>query len=157
MGADLTGVCPFKKWNFRTGRSAYISAFFSQDLRRKSRELTQAARAPEDDARHQAEVTPTGQFARTARCEERGQRRQVANGGFRGWFGGTDYMLELVLPDFFFHVATAHAILRHLGAPIGKRTYLGHLSQESGGAYTISVGFVTLAAGSEGSRSERNE
>jgi uncharacterized protein len=54
----------------------------------------------------------------------------------RGWFGGQDYVLMLVLPDFFFHVATAHDILRHLGGPVGKRTYLGRLSQESGGAYS---------------------
>jgi hypothetical protein len=51
----------------------------------------------------------------------------------RGWFGGTEYLLELVLPDFFFHVAMAHAILRHLGAPIGKRDYLGRLGLQHGG------------------------
>jgi hypothetical protein len=51
----------------------------------------------------------------------------------QGWFGGTEYLLELVLPDFFFHVAMAHAILRHLGAPIGKRDYLGELDLQSGG------------------------
>jgi hypothetical protein len=54
----------------------------------------------------------------------------------RGWFGGTDYITLLVMPDFSFHVATAHDILRHLGASIGKRDYLGRLSQESGGAYS---------------------
>ena len=54
----------------------------------------------------------------------------------RGWFGGSDYIFLLVMPDFFFHVATVHDILRHLGAPLGKRDYLGRLSQESGGAYS---------------------
>jgi hypothetical protein len=54
----------------------------------------------------------------------------------RGWFGGADYITLLVIPDFHFHVATAHDILRHLGAPVGKRDYLGRLSQESGGAYS---------------------
>jgi uncharacterized protein len=54
----------------------------------------------------------------------------------RGWFGGTDYITLLVMPDFNFHVATAHDILRHLGAQIGKRDYLGRLSQGSGGAYS---------------------
>ena len=54
----------------------------------------------------------------------------------RGWFGGIDYITLLVIPDFHFHVATAHNILRHLGAPVGKRDYLGRLSQESGGAYS---------------------
>jgi hypothetical protein len=51
----------------------------------------------------------------------------------RGWFGGDDYIRHLVIPDFFFHIATAHAILRLLGAPVGKRDYLGNLSGESGG------------------------
>jgi uncharacterized protein len=43
----------------------------------------------------------------------------------RGWFGGDDYIRHLVLPDFFFHISIAHAILRHPGAKIGKRDYLG--------------------------------
>lgn len=50
-----------------------------------------------------------------------------------GWYGGDDYIRHLVMPDFFFHIAIAHAILRHLGAPVGKRDYLGNLSQQSGG------------------------
>ena len=54
----------------------------------------------------------------------------------RGWFGGDDYIRHLVLPDFFFHISMAHAILRHLGAKIGKRNYLGNLSQQSGGDYS---------------------
>ena len=54
----------------------------------------------------------------------------------RGWFGGDDYIRHLVLPDFFFHISIAHAILRHLGAKIGKRDYLGHLTQQSGGDYS---------------------
>jgi uncharacterized protein len=29
------------------------------------------------------------------------------------------------LPQFFFHVTTAYAILRHNGLPIGKRDYMG--------------------------------
>lgn len=53
----------------------------------------------------------------------------------RGWFGGDDYIRHLVLPDFFFHISIAHAILRHLGAKIGKRDYLGNLTQQSGGNY----------------------
>jgi uncharacterized protein len=54
----------------------------------------------------------------------------------RGWFGGEDYIRHLVLPDFFFHISIAHAILRHLGAKIGKRDYLGSLAQQSGGDYS---------------------
>jgi len=54
----------------------------------------------------------------------------------RGWFGGENYIRHLVLPDFFFHISIAHAILRYLGAKIGKRDYLGNLNQQSGGDYS---------------------
>ncbi|WP_298885339.1 DUF1993 family protein [uncultured Bradyrhizobium sp.] len=54
----------------------------------------------------------------------------------RGWFGGNDYIRHLVLPDFFFHISVAHAILRQLGAKLGKRDYLGNLAQQSGGDYS---------------------
>ncbi|RUM25070.1 DUF1993 domain-containing protein [Rhizobium vallis] len=38
---------------------------------------------------------------------------------------GAEYVATFALPNFYFHVATAHAILRSQGAPIGKRDYLG--------------------------------
>ncbi|MCP5804519.1 DUF1993 domain-containing protein [Klebsiella pneumoniae] len=37
-------------------------------------------------------------------------------------------MLQFALPNFFFHVTTAHDILRHNGVPIGKLDYLGAYS-----------------------------
>jgi hypothetical protein len=40
-------------------------------------------------------------------------------------FTGTDYLLGFALPNFFFHVTAAYAILRHKGLPIGKMDYLG--------------------------------
>src|SRR5690606_4263564 len=40
-----------------------------------------------------------------------------------GWHGGDDYIRHLVVPDFYFHISIAHAILRYLGTPIGKRDY----------------------------------
>ncbi|MBV8536110.1 MAG: DUF1993 domain-containing protein [Alphaproteobacteria bacterium] len=39
-------------------------------------------------------------------------------------FSGRDYLLGFVLPNFFFHVTTAYAILRHNGVEIGKLDYL---------------------------------
>ena len=42
---------------------------------------------------------------------------------------GADYFLEHGLPNFFFHITHAYALLRHAGVPIGKRDYLGPLSQ----------------------------
>lgn len=44
---------------------------------------------------------------------------------------GHDYFLEHVIPNFFFHATTTYAILRHLGVGIGKRDYLGTLSQRA--------------------------
>ena len=41
---------------------------------------------------------------------------------------GQDYWIEHVLPNFFFHVTHAYAILRHNGVNLGKRDYLGMLS-----------------------------
>ena len=38
---------------------------------------------------------------------------------------GDDYLTGFVLPNFYFHVTTAYAILRHNGVPLGKRDFLG--------------------------------
>jgi hypothetical protein len=38
---------------------------------------------------------------------------------------GSAYLQHYGLPQFFFHVTTAYAILRHNGVEIGKRDYMG--------------------------------
>ncbi|MBX9947310.1 MAG: DUF1993 domain-containing protein [Reyranella sp.] len=40
---------------------------------------------------------------------------------------GQEFLVEHVLPNFYFHVTTAYAILRHNGVGLGKKTYLGDL------------------------------
>jgi hypothetical protein len=40
-------------------------------------------------------------------------------------FGGTEYLVGYALPNFYFHVTTAYAILRHSGVEIGKGDFLG--------------------------------
>ncbi|MES2055005.1 MAG: DUF1993 domain-containing protein [Pseudomonadota bacterium] len=40
-------------------------------------------------------------------------------------FTGQSYVLSFALPNIYFHVTTAYAILRHNGVPIGKLDYLG--------------------------------
>ncbi|MDP3813710.1 DUF1993 family protein [Pseudomonas sp.] len=40
-------------------------------------------------------------------------------------FTGQDYLLNFVLPNFYFHLTTAYAILRHNGLNIGKMDFLG--------------------------------
>jgi len=38
---------------------------------------------------------------------------------------GLDYLTQRALPNFFFHVTTTYAILRHNGVPLGKGDYIG--------------------------------
>ena len=40
-------------------------------------------------------------------------------------FTGQAYLLHFALPNFFFHLTTAYAILRHNGIAIGKRDFIG--------------------------------
>jgi hypothetical protein len=40
-------------------------------------------------------------------------------------FTGQDYLLAFVLPNLYFHAATAYNILRHNGLDIGKQDFLG--------------------------------
>ena len=40
---------------------------------------------------------------------------------------GEFYLKHFVLPNFFFHVTTAYALLRHNGVDLGKGDYLGAL------------------------------
>ena len=40
---------------------------------------------------------------------------------------GHRYVADYVVPNLYFHVTTAYAILRMLGAPVGKADYLGFL------------------------------
>lgn len=44
---------------------------------------------------------------------------------------GADYFLEHALPNFFFHITHAYALLRHNGVTLGKRDYLGPLTQRA--------------------------
>ncbi len=42
-------------------------------------------------------------------------------------FTGINYLLQFALPNFFFHAATAYAILRHNGVELGKADFIGKL------------------------------
>jgi len=49
--------------------------------------------------------------------------REVSWGG--KIVGGDDYLLQISLPNIYFHLTTAYAILRHNGVDIGKKDFLG--------------------------------
>lgn len=42
---------------------------------------------------------------------------------------GADYFHEHVVPNFFFHLTHTYALLRHNGVALGKKDYLGALTQ----------------------------
>lgn len=42
----------------------------------------------------------------------------------QGHMRGADYLNHFVLPNFYFHLTTAYAILRHCGVELGKRDFL---------------------------------
>jgi hypothetical protein len=49
--------------------------------------------------------------------------RKVSWGGKT--IGGEDYLLQIAIPNIYFHLTSAYAILRHNGVDIGKRDFLG--------------------------------
>lgn len=59
---------------------------------------------------------------------EGAEARKVTLPSVEGKFmHGTGYLVEFVLPNFYFHVTTAYAILRHNGVDLGKMDFLGGL------------------------------
>ena len=41
---------------------------------------------------------------------------------------GSDYLVEMALPNFYFHLVTAYDILRHNGVDVGKTDFIGSLN-----------------------------
>ena len=61
---------------------------------------------------------------------EGAEERTVTQSRWKGQVMVTgDYLLEHVMPNFYFHTAHVYAILRHNGVAVGKRDYLGTLSK----------------------------
>jgi hypothetical protein len=57
------------------------------------------------------------------------ETREIAlkAGGSTKTLSGQSYLLHNALPNCFFHVTTAYAILRHCGVDIGKSDFLGQI------------------------------
>ena len=43
----------------------------------------------------------------------------------KGQMKGSDFLDHFVLPNFYFHLTAAYAIVRHCGVELGKRDFLG--------------------------------
>lgn len=57
-----------------------------------------------------------------------GRRVELRFPGVELDFEGAGYLTSFAIPNFYFHVSMAYAILRHLGVELGKRDYLGQLA-----------------------------
>jgi uncharacterized protein len=44
------------------------------------------------------------------------------------WIGAEEYLNQVAIPNFYFHLMAAYAIIRHAGVDIGKMDYLGHVN-----------------------------
>ncbi|MEO7241325.1 MAG: DUF1993 domain-containing protein [Variovorax sp.] len=55
--------------------------------------------------------------------EERNVTLKLASGDMQ--FSGQAYLLHFALPNFFFHLTTAYAILRHNGVALVKADFIG--------------------------------
>lgn len=45
----------------------------------------------------------------------------------KGHMTGSNYLNHFVLPNFYFHLTAAYAVIRHCGADVGKRNFLGDM------------------------------
>jgi uncharacterized protein len=76
-----------------------------------------------------ARVAKTLDFIKTIKPEQLqgAQTREIVIQFPQGTlkFTGINYLTNFALPNFFFHVTTAYAILRKNGVDLGKRDFLG--------------------------------
>ena len=56
------------------------------------------------------------------------EERKVTTPRWEGkWLTGKDYFHQHLVPNVYFHITTAYAILRHNGVEIGKKDFLGEV------------------------------
>ncbi len=66
----------------------------------------------------------------TAKDFEQAATRVITQPRWEGKvMSGANYFIEHAVPNFFFHLSHTYAILRHYGVPLGKRDFLGALTQ----------------------------
>jgi hypothetical protein len=77
----------------------------------------------------QARIARTADFLKTLKPEQidgTEDKPIVLKAGERTFnLAGRAYLFNFALPNFYFHLTTAYAILRNNGVPLGKTDYLG--------------------------------
>lgn len=54
---------------------------------------------------------------------------ELSVGGYDLQFQGQEYLLNFVLPNFYFHLTTTYSILRHIGVEVGKMDFVGGIEK----------------------------
>ena len=74
-------------------------------------------------------VRKTIEYLNTIKAEQidgsEGKEIIIQSHGSTLTYHGQDFLLNRALPNLYFHITTAYAILRHNGVELGKRDYLG--------------------------------
>lgn len=64
----------------------------------------------------------------SAKDYEGSAQKHITQARWEGqYLTGEEYVVNHAVPNFYFHMTTAYAILRHNGVDIGKKDYLGKL------------------------------
>lgn len=79
----------------------------------------------------QARIAKTIAFLQSVKADQIiGSEERIVTLTLRGKevvFAGQPYLLNFVLPNFYFHVTTAYDILRHNGVELGKPDFIGSI------------------------------
>jgi hypothetical protein len=64
----------------------------------------------------------------SAKDFEGSEIRHISQPRWEGkYLTGKEFVLEHAIPNLYFHITTAYAILRHNGVDVGKKNYLGEM------------------------------
>jgi uncharacterized protein len=90
----------------------------------------------EDDERTISDLRT--RIQKTVAFVESVKEKQYANAGAQkvgmSWapagkiLGGEDYLLQIVIPNAYFHIIMAYAVLRHHGVGVGKMDFVGSIN-----------------------------
>ena len=80
----------------------------------------------------QERITKTIKFLQSIKADQidGSEKKKISytQHGKENNFIGQSYLLNYILPNLYFHITIAYAILRHNGVEIGKKDYLGDLN-----------------------------
>lgn len=117
---------------FTFSRQVAIACHFARSVATELAgvDVPQAKHAGDSFADLRAQVAEAQQAVaglNPAQFDGSGEREVTVHAGtpHEGHFSGEKYLLHYAMPQFFFHVTTAYALLRHAGVEIGKRDFLG--------------------------------